>query len=388
MIRNEIEKKLNIHKTNNLIRTVHSIKKYENNIIEFNDQKFLNFTSNDYLYLSYHPKIKSTFKKGIELFGIGSNASALISGKFDIHNKLEKHFAQFIGCDDAILFNSGYQANYGLITAFGELDNTVFIIDKNSHASIYDGLRASKTKFFRYKTNDFLTLEKLLKSIPQNKIVISESIYSMEGNIANIKSISHLCKQNNTSLIVDDAHGIGILGKTGRGIVEHYNLSNNDISLIIMPLGKAFASMGCIVAGNKIFIEYLRQFARSYIYTTNISPAIAYANLATLKIIQTESWRRNKLNDNILYFNSIAKQYQIPLLSSDLTPIKSIILSNSTKTLSIHKNLLDNGYFTSCIRPPTVSPSTSRIRVSLNTQHTKPQILSLLQNLSQSLKQY
>lgn len=365
----------------NLTRKRFIIESRDDIHLDVSGKSVVNFCSNDYLNIANHPEVKTAFIQGIEKYGVGSGASSLISGYFKATSLFEEAFSEFINRERSLFFNSGYHANLGVMTVLAGRKSTV-IADKLCHASLIDGIILSRAKHRRYRHNDIEHAEKILKNTEnQHNILLSESVFSMQGTIANIPGLVKLAKEYQATLIIDDAHGVGVLGQNGKGIVEHYQLNQNDIPCLVTPLGKSFASMGAIVSGSHDLIEALIQFARTYCFTTALPPAINQANLASLKIIQSENWRREKLTHLSKFFNAAAKERSLPLVSNDLTPIKSIMIGSNKITIEIQDQLLKKGFFVSCIRPPTVPVNTSRIRVSLSCLHTEEHITQLLDEL-------
>ncbi len=370
--------KINHLKEQDLIRTINTIENRKENQVVIKGKSYINFSSNDYLSLSDNQEIKEAFIEGVKKYGLGSTSSPMIVGHYSPTKILEEKFAEFLGREKAILFNSGYHANIGVINSLSNKETSIFS-DKLCHASIIDGILLSKAKHYRYLHNDTSHLSELFyKYKSDQNLIITESIFSMEGDFSHLPEILKITKNNNGILYVDDAHGIGILGKHGAGITEKLNLSEKEVPLLVIPLGKAFGSMGAIVSGKKELIELLIQSSRSYIYSTALPPAISYGTLKALEIIKSQTWRREKLEEIIDFFILKSKEFDIPLVSYDRTPIKSILIGKNKETLKIQSELRENGLWTSAIRPPTVPQNTSRLRISLNCMHTKPQILKLL----------
>lgn len=362
-----------------LYRNRYVIDHRHNAIISTQHKSVIDFTSNDYLNLANHDEVKKAFIKGIELYGLGSGASNFISGYFKSHQQLEEAFCEFLQRDKAILFNSGYHANLGIFSALAN-KNTVIIADKLCHASIIDGILLSRANYIRYRHNDLTHAEELVKQY-KNSILVTESVFSMQGNITDAKLLATFPAK----LIIDDAHGIGILGKNGKGICEHHSLTQQDLTCLVTPLGKALGSFGAIVSGDAETIETILQFARSYCYTTALPPAVSHATLTSLRLLQQENWRREQLNDLIQFFIKSCNERELTLVSNDLTPIKSIIVASNQKSLKIQHKLLEKNMYVSCIRPPTVPANTARLRISLNYAHTKTQITQLLDELKELL---
>jgi 8-amino-7-oxononanoate synthase len=385
MLTLQLQTKKAQYKKLHLLRQRTSIADRTENIIEIGNARLVNFSSNDYLGIVTDLQIKQAFKAGVDRYGFGGTASALICGYLKVHQELEERFAEFLGRDAAILFNSGYLANLGVLTTLAG-KNTAIFSDKLCHASLLDAIALSKAKHYRYAHNDVTHLKFRMADINSaHKIIVTDSVFSMEGDIADLKAITNHAQQSKATLLVDDAHGIGILGKNGGGICELYALSQKQVPILITPLGKAFGSLGAIVSGSKELIDVLLQFARSYIYTTAMPPAIAYALLVILHIVKTEYWRRERLMDLIQFFINEARRRNLPVQSHAETPIKSIIIGDNCQAVALQQLLRDRGFWVYAIRPPTVPPNTARLRISLNCLHTEQQIIDLLDFLAEYL---
>lgn len=375
-----LRKKLCAQQQANLYRQRRIISAREDVRVNCDGQSNLMFCSNDYLGLALHPEVKKAFKNGIDSYGVGSTASSLIAGYTIAHQELETAFATFLNRDRALFFSSGYLANLGVIQTVADRKTHIFA-DKLNHASLIDACRLSDAKISRYQHNNTEHLNSQLnKSSAKQKLIVTDSVFSMDGDIAELPTLVTLANLSRATLMVDDAHGIGILGKNGAGITEYFNLNQQQIPILVCPLGKAFGTMGAIVAGSNDLIESLIQFARSYVYSTASPPALACAILASLKIIQEESWRREKLLSLITHFKKAAAQRNITLLPSS-TPNQSVIIGDAKKTTLVSAALLTRGYFVSAIRPPTVPINTSRLRITLNCLHTETQLTGFLDNL-------
>lgn len=343
----------------------------------------INFCGNDYLNLATHEAVKQSFAKSAAQLGLGSSGSALVSGYSSAHAELEHAFATFLKREKAILFNSGYHANLGVLTTFAD-KHSVIIADKYSHASLNTGALLSRAKFVRYKHNDLQQAESLLSKYASHaSLLVTESVFSMQGSIIDASKISSIARKNNSMLIIDDAHGIGVLGKNGAGVCEQFELSQQDVACLVTPLGKALGSYGAIVSGEKHIIEALLQFAGSYRYCTALPPAVCEATLTALHVLQNETWRREKLLHLCKFFLNESHARGIKLASSDLTPIMSIVIGCNEKTLHIQQQLLTKGILISCIRPPTVPKNQTLIRISLCSMHEEKQIIHLLDNLKE-----
>lgn len=308
MLTDAIQNRLNHYHSENLLRKRFIIESQSANQIVIQNKNLTNFCSNDYLGMADHPRVKKAFHEALAQYGVGSTASALVSGYLKIHRTLEEKFAETLNRERAILFNSGYQANLGVITTFANRNSTI-IADKLCHASLIDGIILSRAKHFRYRHNDLDHAQQLLnKRNERGSLIITESVNSMEGDICDAKALAKIARDHSAMLLMDDAHGIGVIGKRGKGICDYHNLNQDDIDGLITPFGKALGGMGAVVTGKKDFIEALAQFARTYIYTTALPPAICYSTLESLHIFNDEPWRIAKLHQLIDLFLAEAKK--------------------------------------------------------------------------------
>jgi len=346
-----------------------------------NGRAVLSFCSNDYLGLANHPEIARQLKQGIDTYGIGSGAAHLVSGHSRAHHELEEVLAQYTGRSRALLFSTGYMANLGIVNALLTKGDSVFQ-DKLNHASLIDaGLLStsfSGAQLKRYPHNDINSLSRLLvKSPSARKLVMSDAVFSMDGDLANVPQLSALCQQQDAWLMLDDAHGFGVLGKTGAGIAEEYQLDQQQLPVYMATLGKAMGVFGAFVAGSEALIETLIQKARAFIYTTAMPPAMAHALIMSVKISREESWRREKLKHLISRFRSGAKQLDLTLMES-MTPIQPILVGDNEAAMKISQLLEQQGILVTAIRPPTVPKGTARLRVTLSAGHEEDDIDRLL----------
>ena len=363
--------------TLDLDRQRYTVAGREDGAITIQNETLINFSSNDYLNISQHEGVKKAYEEGVRRYGLGSGASALVSGYSVAHQQLEEAFAKFINRPKALLFNSGYHANLGVLTTFAN-KNTVIVADKLCHASLTDGALLTRATYRRYRHNDVEHAKEIIEKSNKQPLLISESVFSMEGDIAKISHLAQLAKEYQAMLMVDDAHGIGVLGQQGKGISEHFQLNTDAIPCLITPLGKALGGLGAIVSGTQDVIEALVQLARTYRYTTALPAALCHAMLSALKIIEKESWRRQQLQSLVRFFIKECHHRQLVLSSEDETPIKSIVIGSSREALLLQKKLYQHHFFVACIRPPTVPPHTARLRISLNCVHTEQHITQLL----------
>jgi 8-amino-7-oxononanoate synthase len=348
--------------------------------LEVNGESLLNFCSNDYLGLAGHPDIAAALKAGVDTYGTGSGASHLISGHSVAHQQLEEQLAEFTGRPRALLFSTGYMANLGLINALVGRHDLV-LQDQLNHASLLDGGRLSRADFKRYKHSSLSNLQaQLEQSSASRKLVVTDGVFSMDGDVAPLPEISALAAEHNAWLMVDDAHGVGVLGATGAGIVEQQHLSIEQVPILMGTLGKSFGTFGAFVAGSEALIETLIQFARSYIYTTALPPSIACATSASLKIVREEQWRRDHLNLLVKRFREGGQQIGLQLMASD-TPIQPVLINDDLRVSEISQQLREKGVMVGAIRPPTVPKGSGRLRICLSAAHSEQQVDQLLEAL-------
>ncbi len=345
----------------------------------------LNFCSNDYLGLAAHPEVKQAAQDAIKKYGMGSGSSHLICGHHLQHHLLEEELAAFTNRDRALVFSTGFMANLGTITALVDKQDAVFE-DKLNHASLLDGGLASGAKFRRFPHLNYKRLDQLLnESNTRRKLVVSDSVFSMDGDQSGANTLVEICEKHQAWLMLDDAHGFGVLGDSGAGYAEQEQLSQSQLPILMATFGKALGTFGAFVAGSEILIETLVQQARSYIYTTGLPPAIACATRESLRLIIAEPERRQKLNKLIRYFKDQAKHFALPLMLSD-TPIQPILVGDAVKSMHMANSLKEKGIWVTAIRPPTVAKGSSRLRVTLSAEHEFSDIDQLMQLLTEEFK--
>jgi 8-amino-7-oxononanoate synthase len=343
-------------------------------------KRFLSFCSNDYLGLANHPEIVAAFKRGADAYGVGSGAAHLVNGHSQAHHALEEELAEFTGRPRALLFSTGYMANLGTVAALVGAGDAVFE-DRLNHASLLDAGLLSRARLSRYNHGDVAALQgKLSESQAKEKLIVTDGVFSMDGDIAPLPELATLAKQHDALLMVDDAHAIGVLGPQGRGSCAHFGLGMSEVPVLMATLGKGVGSFGAFVAGSEDLIEWLIQAARPYIYTTATPPAIAEATRASLKIIQAEEWRREKLQTLIKRFRAGATQLGLQLMASE-TPIQPLLIGEAADALAVSKQLEQQGILISAIRPPTVPEGTARLRITFSAAHTDEQVDQLLSAL-------
>jgi len=337
----------------------------------------LNFSSNDYLGLASHPDLVTALKDAADINGVGSGASALVTGFREQHQLLEQELAEFLQRDKVLLCSSGYLANLAVAASLtGKGD--VIIQDRLCHASLIDGARLSEARLLRYAHADMDALERRLSvENDGNKLVISDGVFSMDGDTAPLNEMATLCRSYQAWLGVDDAHGIGVCGPDGRGSVAAAGLSGDEVPVLTGTLGKAFGCFGAFIAGSDALIDHLVNESRSYIYTTAMPPALAASARAALRRIIKDEWRREHLHDLVEHFKRGASDRGLTLMASD-SPIQPMIIGNSRDTLELAGALRKKGFMVVAIRPPTVAKGSSRLRITLTAAHQRSQLDALL----------
>ena len=348
-------------------------------------QRLLAFCSNDYLGLANHPEVIAAWQAGAERWGVGGGASHLVVGHSTPHHQVEEALAELTGRPRALLFSTGYMANLGAITALVGQGDTV-LQDRLNHASLLDGGLLSGARFNRYLHNDSASLASRLDKAVGNTLVVTDGVFSMDGDLADLPALADVARGRGAWLMVDDAHGLGTLGAQGGGIVEHFGLGVADVPVLIGTLGKACGTAGAFVAGSEDLIEALVQFARPYIYTTSQPPALACATLKSLELLRRETWRREHLAALIRQFREGAQQIGLQLMDSP-TPIQPIVIGDSAQALRLSRMLRERGLLVTAIRPPTVPAGSARLRVTLSAAHSEAQVQLLLNALAECYPQ-
>ncbi len=348
-----------------------------------NGAQFINFSSNDYLGLASNQSTIEHIQHQVDALGVGSGASHMVSGHHQTHHALEFELADFLQRDSAITFSTGYMANLGILQSLAKKGDLI-VADKLNHASLIDGVKLSGADSIRYLHCDLESLEKRLKAEAAQKWVVTDGVFSMDGDLAPLDKIAGLCKKYQANLIVDDAHGVGVIGPNGRGSAELFKLDQNQLPVLMGTFGKALGGFGAFVSGSQQLTDYLAQFARPYIYTTAMPAILAAANLYNLKLIKNDTSLKLRLQKNIVLFKQLAEQAGLNLLMSE-TAIQPIIVGNTKKLVKINKQLIKAGYLVGAIRPPTVPLNTDRLRVTLSAQHTETQITGLIEQLNDHL---
>jgi len=343
-------------------------------------QRLLAFCSNDYLGLASHPEVIRALREGAERWGVGGGASHLVIGHSAPHHQLEEALAAFTRRPRALLFSTGYMANLAVVTALIGRGDTV-LQDRLNHASLLDAGLLSGARFSRYLHNDTASLAARLDKAEGDTLVISDGVFSMDGDLADLPGLSAAARARGAWLMVDDAHGFGVLGAGGGGCVEHFALGLEEVPVLVGTLGKAFGTAGAFVAGSEELIETLIQFARPYIYTTSQPPAVACATLKSLQLLRKEGWRRQHLRNLIVRFRRGAQELGLTLMDSP-TPIQPLLVGDSGRAMRLSARLRERGLLVGAIRPPTVPAGTARLRITLTAAHDEAQVDRLLDGLA------
>ena len=355
--------------------------------VVINGQKVLMFGSNSYMGLTNHPKVKEAAIEATKKYGTGLAGSPFLNGTLDIHKELEQKLAAYVGKEDAMLYSTGFGVNLGVVSTLTGRNDTI-ILDEQDHASIIEGRRLSFSKSLRYKHNDMASLEEQLKKCSPNdvKLIVTDGVFSMEGDVANLPEIVRLAKQYNASVMVDEAHGIGVFGRNGRGTCDHFGVTD-DVDLIMGTFSKSFASLGGFIACDKTITNYLRHHSRSYIFTASITPASTAAVNAALDIMMSEPERMDHLWEITNYalegFRNMGCE-----IGNTSTPIIPLYIRDNNLTFMITKDLSDEGVFVNPVVSPAVAPHDTLIRFSLMATHTKEQVTIGLEKIQKVFRKY
>ncbi len=363
-----------------------TIESEQDTVVKINGKDVMMFGSNSYLGLTNHPKLKEASIQAIHKYGSGCAGSRFLNGTLDIHLELEEKLAHYVGKPGALVFSTGYQVNLGVISSIpGRHD--YLILDDLDHACIIDGARLSFAKVMKYSHNDMESLEKALSRCEQDKIklIAIDGVFSMEGDIAKLPEIVQLAEKYNANIMVDDAHGLGVLGKNGSGTADHFGLTDK-VDLIMGTFSKSLASIGGFIAADLDTINYLKHNARSLIFSASIAPANAASVIAAIDLIQAEPQRIQRLWDNTHYAMKTLKEAGFDTGHS-VTPIIPILIRDDFKTFQLTKLALDNGIFVNPVVSPAVPSTSSLIRYSLMATHTKEQIDRSVEVLHKIAKQ-
>ncbi len=354
------------------------IQKVRGNTVKVDGKKMIMVGSNNYLGLLDHPKVQKAARKAVTRYGVATCGSRFLNGTLDIHVELEKKLSEFLGKEEALVFSTGFQTNLGIISTLAGKGDAVFA-DRGNHASIVDACRLSFATIHKYKHNDMSDLERLLASEEQEtgKLIVTDGVFSMEGDLSNLPGIVKVAKKYDAKILVDDAHGVGVMGKHGRGTAEHFGLEH-EIDLVMGTFSKSFASLGGFVAGEKKVIQYIKHHARPLIFSASMTPSSVATVLATLEIIETEPERREKLWEKTKKMKSGFEAMGFNTGPTE-TPIIPVIVGNDELTFLLWKMLRNDGIFTNPVIYPAVPKNQTLIRTSYSTSHTETELNKVLQ---------
>ncbi len=358
-----------------------TIESEQDTVVTINGEKVLMFGSNSYLGLTNHPKLKEASKAAIDKYGSGCAGSRFLNGTLDLHLELEHKLAEYVGKEGALVFSTGFQVNLGVISSLPGR-NDYIILDELDHACIIDGSRLSFAKVLKYKHNDMESLEKVLSKAENDriKLIVIDGVFSMEGDIAKLPEIVALAKKYNANVMVDDAHGLGVIGHNGAGTASHFGLTD-DVDLIMGTFSKSLASIGGFIAADNDTINYLKHNARSLIFSASIAPANAASVIAAIELIQQEPERIEELWSNTRYAKKMLDEAGFDLGHTE-TPIIPIYIRDDYKTFQLTKMLLEQGVFVNPVVSPAVASTDSLIRFSLMATHTKEQISEAVEKIT------
>ena len=352
--------------------------------VAIHGHRYLSFCSNDYLGLAADPRVRGALCDAAQQYGVGSGSSHLIIGHGESHHALEEELAAFVGRERALLFSTGYMANLAIATALAGRGDALFE-DRLNHASLIDAALLSRARLHRYAHADPVALGTLMDaSSARRKLVLTDGVFSMDGDIAPLPELARTAASREGWLVVDDAHGLAVLGACGRGSLEHHDLSPGRVPVLMGTLGKALGTFGAFVAGSGHLVETLIQQARPYVYTTALPPAIAAATRLSLRIAETESWRRDKVHCLVEQFRRGAHQLGLTL-PGPVTPIQPLVLGSTDATLQVARSLRERGIYVTPIRPPTVPAGSSRLRFTFTADHRESHVDRLLDVLEEVL---
>ena len=371
-------------KKDGLFRVRKTLDSPQGSLVKIGDEEYLNFSSNDYLGLANNEVLKGAMIDAIHEFGLGAGSSQLVVGHLKPHQQLEKKLAAFLKRDAALIFPTGYQANLAIASVLID-SNTVVIQDKLNHASLIDAALLSNGKLVRYRHKDLKHLERVLEKYKNNKlIVMSDGVFSMDGDCAPLIEIADLCKTYNATLIVDDAHGLGVLGDTGAGLPEELRLGQEQVPLLIGTFGKSFGLAGAFVSGDALYIEAFIQKARTYIYTTAMLPAVASTILCAIDVVANGKQPRKHLKNLIKHYKKMIDETGLEHNGSE-THIQPFVIGESRATTALSNALLEDKILATAIRPPTVPKGTSRLRLSITAAHSEAQVTTLVHSIRSHL---
>jgi len=372
---------LSERKQHQLYRSRQTLDGPQDVVVQIDGREYLSFCSNDYLGLANHPRLIEAFKQGVERFGVGSGAAHLITGHSYAHQVLEEELAEFVGRPRVLLFSTGYMANLGVVSALMGRSDSVFE-DRLNHASLIDAALLSGARLIRFAHKDSENLHrKMAQTETAKRLIASDGVFSMDGDCAPLVDLAGVSAAVDAWLLIDDAHGLGVLGKQGCGWCVDQLPDAPDNTILMATLGKAFGTFGAFVAGSDELIETLIQQARTFVYTTAAPPALAWATRTALRLVREGDDLREKLRELVRYFRSGAAELGLPLMPSE-TPIQPLLVGAAGAALELSEALRERGVLVTAIRPPTVAKGAARLRITLSARHQRLQLDRLLETLA------
>lgn len=376
----QLSQALEQRRAQQLLRTPVTLECYDGRVLVVAGKSYLNFSGNDYLDLATAPQVLQAFADGAAQFGGGSSGSPLVTGQHAVHQQLSDNLADWLGVERVLLFSSGFAANQAMLLTLSSKSDTL-LLDKLSHASLIDAALHSEAGFKRFAHNDLSALQRLLAQQPQ-PMVVTEGVFSMDGDSPDLPAMLALCRQYGAPLLLDDAHGLGVQGPEGKGTAAAQGIAQSELFCTMANFGKALGLGGAFVGGSKTVIDYIEQFGRHYVYSTALPPPLCAAVLKSIQLCRADNWRRDKLHSNIALFRRLGAD--LPLLNSQ-SPIQGLVLGSSERALAVSQLLKQQGIWLSAIRPPTVPQGSARLRITLSAAHTTEDITLLVQQLRQVL---
>lgn len=357
----------------------------QDTVVQIDGKPVLMFGSNSYLGLTNHPKIKEGSIKAVEKYGTGCAGSRFLNGTLDIHLELEEKLAKLVGKEEALVYATGFTVNSGVVPCLGGREDYL-LLDRLNHASIIEGSRLSLAKQFKYKHNDMEQLEKFLQQCEPDKIklIVADGVFSMEGDLAKLPEMVDLAKKYNASIMIDEAHSLGVFGETGAGVCEHFGVQN-DVELVMGTFSKSLATIGGFIASNKDVINYLKHNSRTLIFSASITPAASGAVLAALEVMEEEKWRQKALWDNTHRMLQAFKDKGFET-GHTTTPIIPLYVRDNEKTFRLTRMLMDDGVFVNPVVSPAVPSQDTLIRISLMATHTFDQIDEAVEKITKNAK--
>jgi 8-amino-7-oxononanoate synthase len=357
----------------------------QDTVVQIDGKPVLMFGSNSYLGLTNHPKIKEGSIKAVEKYGTGCAGSRFLNGTLDIHIELEEKLAKLVGKEEALVYATGFTVNSGVVPCLGGREDYL-LLDRLNHASIIEGSRLSMAKQFKYRHNDMEQLEKFLQQCEPDKIklIVADGVFSMEGDLAKLPEMVDLAKKYNASIMIDEAHSLGVFGETGAGVCEHFGVQN-DVELVMGTFSKSLATIGGFIASNKDVINYLKHNSRTLIFSASITPAAAGAVLAALEVMAEEKWRQKALWDNTHRMLQAFKDKGFET-GHTTTPIIPLYVRDNEKTFRLTRMLMDDGVFVNPVVSPAVPSQDTLIRISLMATHTFDQIDEAVEKIAKNAR--